>query len=118
MGTGRPAIHLMKRGDVVLIQEPGTPAGRARPCVVVQRESGLAAAAKITVCPMTSRLRGARGQRPFVAPTRDNGLTRPSEVQVDWIYTHPRQFIGPRIGTLDSATLDQIDIALRRWLNL
>lgn len=108
----------MKRGDVVLIREPGTPASKARPCVVVQRESGLAAAVKITVCPMTSRLRGAEGQRPFVAPTQANGLTKPSEVQVDWIYTHPREVIGPRIGTLDTATLEQIDMALRRWLNL
>lgn len=108
----------MKRGDVVLIQEPGAPASKARPCVVVQRESGLTAAAKITVCPLTSRLRGALGQRPFVAPTSENALTRPSEVQVDWIYTHPREFIGPRIGSLDTATLEQIDIALRRWLDL
>lgn len=108
----------MKRGDVVLIQEPGTPTAKARPCVIVQRESALAAATKITVCPMTSSLRGAAGQRPLVVPTRDNGLTRPSEVQVDWIYTHPREFIGPRIGTVDPATLEQIEMALRRWLNL
>lgn len=108
----------MKRGDVVLIQESGTPTAKARPCVIVQRESGLAAAAKITVCPMTSRLRGAQGQRPFVAPTQENGLTRPSEVQVDWIYTHPREFIGPRIGTVDTATFEQIELALRRWLDL
>jgi mRNA interferase MazF len=108
----------MKRGDVILIQEPGTPASKARPCVVVQRESGLAQATKITVCPMTSRLRGAQGQRPFVAPTQHNGLTKPSEVQVDWIYTHPREFLGPRIGALDTATLEQVDMALRRWLNL
>lgn len=108
----------MRRGDVVLIQEPGTPASKARPCVVVQRDSGLLTATKITVCPMTSLLRGAAGQRPFIAPAKDNGLTRPSEIQVDWIYTHPREFIGPRIGTVDGATLEQIDMALRRWLNL
>lgn len=108
----------MKRGDIVLIQGPGTPAGKARPCVIVQRESSLAVAVKITVCPLTSRLRGAVGQRPLVVPSAENGLTRPSEVQIDSIYTHPRSFIGPRIGAVDNATLEQIDIALRRWLDL
>ena len=86
--------------------------------MIVQRESALAAAAKVTVCPLTTHLRGAQGQRPFVAPADGNGLTRASEVQVDWIYTHPREFIGPRIGSVDAATLEQIDLALRRWLDL
>lgn len=67
---------------------------------------------------MTSQLRGAAGQRPFIAPVQGNGLTSPSEVQIDWIHTHPREFIGPRIGTVDGATLEQIDMALRRWLDL
>lgn len=108
----------MKRGDIVLVREPGTPASKARPCVVVQRSSSLPMAAKISVCPLTSRLRGARGQRPFVAPDPGNGLSKPSEVQVDWIYTHEIQYIGGQIGSVDEATLEQIGIALRRWLDL
>ena len=108
----------MKRGDVVLVREPRTPAGKARPCVIVQRDSALPFAAKMTVCPLTSTLRGAAGQRPFVAPTEGNGLSRPSEVQVDWVYTFPLEHIGERIGSIDEPTLELIDEALRRWLDL
>jgi mRNA interferase MazF len=73
---------------------------------------------KVSVCPLTSHLRGARGQRPLVAPDPLNGLMKPSEVQVDWIYTHENKYIGERVGSVDDATLEQIDIALRRWLDL
>jgi mRNA interferase MazF len=86
--------------------------------VIVQRESALAVAAKMTVCPLTSQLRGAAGQRPFVAPAPSTGLSRPSEVQVDWVYTFPREFIGECIGGVDEDTMQQIDVALRRWLQL
>jgi len=108
----------MKRGDIVVVKEPGSPASKARPCVVVQRSSALETAAKITVCPLTSRLRGAIGQRPFLSPTSENGLRVPSEVEVDWIFTHPVEAIGDVIGRLDKASLETVDIALRRWLDL
>lgn len=108
----------MRRGDVILIREPNSPASKARPYVVVQRNSALEASAKVTACPLTSRLRGAVGQRPFVAPTRANGLRLPSEVEVDWIYTHPIDRVGGVIGTVDAPTMNAIDVALRRWLDL
>jgi mRNA interferase MazF len=108
----------LKRGDIVLVREPRTPAGKARPCIVVQRDSALPFAAKVSVCPLTSQLRGAVGQRPLVVPALANGLSKPSEVQVDWVYTFPREFIGDRIGSVDEPTLEQVDIALRRWLDL
>ncbi len=108
----------MRRGDVVLVCEPHSPAGKARPCIVVQRTSALDVSAKVTVCPLTSELRGSVGQRPFVAPTSGNRLRTPSEVQVDWIYTHPIERLGEVIGRLDQPTMDEIDLALRRWLDL
>lgn len=108
----------MKRGDLVLVREPNTPAGKARPYVVVQRDSALDAPVKITGCPLTSRLRGSEGQRPFVAPTPENGLRQPSEVEVDWIYTHALDRVDHVIGRLDDATMKVIDESLRRWLAL
>ena len=86
--------------------------------MVVQRDSALAVAGKVTVCPLTSRLRGAAGQRPFVAPTAENRLQVASEVEVDWIFTHPVERIGKVIGSLDQPTLSDVDRALRRWLDL
>ncbi len=103
---------------MVLVREPGTPAGKSRPCIVIQRDSALDVATKVTVCPLTSHVRGPSGQRPFVAPGPENGLRKPSEVQVDWIFTHPVEFIGGVIGRLDQPTMNQVDIALRRWLDL
>ena len=41
----------------------------------------------------------------------------PSEVQVDWIYTHATDYLGAVIGRIDAAT-EQVDIALRHWLDL
>lgn len=108
----------MKRGDVILVREPKSPASKARPYVVVQRNSALDAPTKVTACPLTSKLRGAAGQRPFVAPNPENGLRLPSEVEADWIYTHPIEHFGGVIGSVDAATLDAIDVALRRWLDL
>jgi mRNA interferase MazF len=108
----------LKRGDLVLVREPASPAAKPRPCVIVQRDSAVSVAAKITVCPLTSQLRGAAGQRPSVAPTPENRLHVASEVQVDWIFTHPIERVGAVIGSLDVPTMDQVDHALRRWLGL
>lgn len=102
----------------MVIRETGTSAGKARPCIVVQRSSALATTTKVTVCPLTSRLKGSAGQRPFVAPSDGNRLQMPSEVEVDWIYTHSIDRIGGVIGSLDAATMDEVDRALRRWLQL
>ena len=108
----------MKRGDVILVREPGTPAAKARPYVVVQRTSALDDPVKVTACPLTSVLRGEAGQRPRVVPTTNNGLRVPSEAQVDWIFTHPVTCIGGVIGNVDGPTMDAIDAALARWLDL
>ena len=108
----------MNRGDVILVREPNTPASKARPYVVVQRDSALDEPERVTGCPLTSQLRGAAGQRPFVAPTPGNGLRRPSEVEVDLIYTHPIERIGGVIGRIDAPTMSAVDMALRRWLAL
>lgn len=102
----------------MLVREPGSPASKARPCVIVQRNSALDTGTKVSVCPLTSRLRGAAGQRPFVAPTAENRLRVPSEVEVDWIFTYPVERIGETIGSLDQATMSAVDEALRRWLDL
>lgn len=108
----------MKRGDIVIVRQPNTPAGKQRPCVVIQRDSTLSSANKVTVCPLTSMLRGPEGARPMVAPTIGNHLARPSEVEIDWIYTFPIDRILGTIGSIDDDVLDRVDEALRRWLDL
>lgn len=108
----------MRRGDIVLIREAQTPASKARPCVIIQRDSTLEHASKITVCALTSDLRDGTGTRPLVHPTQDNGLKVLSQIEVDWIFTHPLTFVGPRVGALDDDAMVRVDTALRRWLDL
>lgn len=109
----------MKRGDVVLVKQPGSPASKARPCIVLQRTSTMEeGVAKITVCSLTSQIDISPLIRPVVLPTPGNGLRKPSAAQIDWIYTHPIEVIGETIGALDEDALTAIDRALRRWLDL
>ena len=108
----------MTRGDIVLVREPKSPASKARPSLIVQRTSTLKASSKITLCPITSTLKGGTGRRPFVAPSPENGLLEPSEVQVDWIFSFFRESVGRVIGRLDDVTMREVDAALRRWLDL
>ena len=108
----------MRRGDLILIREPNSPASKARPYVVVQRDSGLDDPVKVTACPLTSRLNGSASQRPFVSPNSENHLLRPSEIQIDWIHTHRMECVDGVIGHLDGATMDAVDSALKNWLEL
>lgn len=108
----------MKRGDLVLVREPKTPAAKPRPFLILQHDSTLPDAAKITACPLTTTLRSEPGLRPLVMPSRENGLRAPSEVEFDWIHTFPRRSVGPRIGRLDESTQNAVDTALRTWLDL
>ena len=103
---------------MILVREPNTPASKARPYVVVQRDSTLQNATKVTGCPITSTIKGVAGRRPIVTPSDENGLRRPSEVEIDWTYTHPLERVGGRIGSLDEQTMSVIDAALRRWFDL
>jgi mRNA interferase MazF len=107
----------MKRGDLVLIREPRTPAARPRPFLIIQHDSTLPDAAKITACPLTTTLRSEPGLRPLVMPSQENGLLSPSEVEFDWIHTFYRSSVGPRIGRLDHSTQKAVDTALRAWLD-
>ena len=56
--------------------------------------------------------------RPLVHPTAENGLRRVSQVETDWIFTFPAARLDEAIGSVDDATLRQVDLALRRWLDL
>lgn len=106
----------MKRGDIYLVRQGGTPASKGRPCVIIQRTSTLIDANKVTCCPLTSTLLGGEGARPFVVPTESNGLDRPSEIEFDWIFTYPRTAFLKRLGTLELDTMTQLETLLGHWL--
>jgi mRNA-degrading endonuclease toxin of MazEF toxin-antitoxin module len=101
-----------------LVRQGGTPAAKARPCVIVQHDATLSASVKIVCCPLTSGLRGAAGGRPQVLPTPMNGLEKASEIEFDWVYTYPRTQLLKKIGELEPQIMEQLGRMLRRWLDL
>jgi mRNA interferase MazF len=108
----------VRRGDLVLVRGGGGPAAKPRPCLVVQRSSTIDGAPKITICPLTSTIRVSSDSRPVLQPSDSNGLTKISQVQIDWIFTYAVDRIEKRIGTLDDIDMHSVDLALRRWLDL
>ncbi len=108
----------MKRGDLYIVREPGSIASNARPCLVVQSELALPALVYVTMCPVTSHLRGIPQIRIPIAPDADNGLERLSEVEVDLIETVKVANLGPLIGHAGPGVMRRVDDALRRWLDL
>jgi len=108
----------MKRGTLVIVRERQSPASKSRPCVVIQRTSTIEASDHLTVCPLTSTLRGPQGQRPMIVATQKTGLEKPSEVEIDWVFTFPTERVGKIIGEIDDVTMRAIDNSLRRWLDL
>jgi mRNA interferase MazF len=56
--------------------------------------------------------------RVSVAPGTRTGLQAASQVMADKVISVPRSAIGRRIGRCDTAELQAVDDALRRWLAL
>jgi len=108
----------LNRGDVIVYAAKGDYQGKPRPGVVVQRQSTLADAPSVTICGLTTVELSVDPVRVCVQPDGQNGLAERSYVMIDKIGTIPRRAIRQRAGTLKSADVSAIDLALRRWLEL
>jgi len=107
----------MKRGAVVLLVASGD-LGKPRPGVIVQADELGDATTSILICPMSSDLSEFRRTRPIVEPSRDNGLRVRSQIMTDKINALRRDRVRQVIGTLDAATLEQLDTSLLVVLGL
>ncbi len=74
--------------------------------------------ASITVCPITSDCVDAPLFRLALPPGDRTGLAVASQVMVDKLGSVPRAAVDRAIGACDDLYLEQIDEALRRWLDL
>jgi len=72
----------------------------------------------VTICPISSHLTGNYLFRVPMPQEADTGLRIDSEVEVDKITTVWVRRIGRIVGRANDDTMDQVDIALRRWLDL
>jgi mRNA interferase MazF len=102
----------MTRGDVVVVSLPGD-YGKPRPALVIQSNL-FAEHPSVTVLPITSHLVDA----PLLRIGLENGMERPSQIQIDKPQTPRRERIGPVIGRVDDATLVAVNRALAVFLGL
>ncbi|TAH67792.1 MAG: type II toxin-antitoxin system PemK/MazF family toxin [Rhodopseudomonas palustris] len=107
----------MTRGDVVLLVASGD-LGKPRPGVIVQADELGDVTTSVLICPMSSDLSEFRRTRPIVEPSPENGLRVRSQIMTDKLSALRRDRVRQVIGTLDAATLEQLDTALLVVLGL
>jgi mRNA interferase MazF len=104
----------LKRGDVVIVALQGD-YGKPRPALVIQSDL-FAEHGSVTILPITSDLRDAPLFRIALAPSPDNGLLKPSQIQVDRAVTIRRDKIGAVIGRIDDGTMLAVTRSLALFL--
>jgi mRNA interferase MazF len=107
--------------DVNLDPVQGSETGKMRPCVIVTNDDYNARLPIVQVVPLTawSERKAAVKTNVAVAPTSQNGLTKPSIA--DCLQTRPidhRHRMFRVRGVLDAMTMHKIDVALRKVFSL
>ena len=107
----------MKRGKVVTVAMQGD-FGKPRPALVLQSDVYSDIHATVTVDLISSEIKQAPIFRLDIEPNEANGLTRPSQVQIDKIMSIRSQKIGSVIGELNDVMMVRVNRALALWLGL
>ena len=107
----------MKRGNVVTVAIQGD-FGKPRPALVLQSDVFSDIHATLTVALISSEIVQAPIFRLDIEPNEANGLTRPSQVQIDKIMSIRSEKIGSVIGELNDVMMVRVNRALALWLGL
>jgi mRNA interferase MazF len=107
----------LKRGDIVTVAAQGD-YGKPRPALIVQTDVFNDIHASITVVPLTGTIINAPLFRITLDPSRQNGLSRVSQIMVDKVLTLPREKIGKRVGRLGNTLMIRVGRALSVWLGM
>jgi mRNA interferase MazF len=115
----------MRRGDIRLVDlDPvrGAEANKRRPAVIVSNDRANATAERlgrgvVTVVPVTSNVGRIY---PFQTLLRalDSGLRQDSKAQAEQIRSIAVERVGPTLGHLAAATMNELDTAIRLHLQL
>lgn len=111
-------MEVIARGDLFIAAERGVTTTKPRPVLIIQNEISLPTHPTLTVCLLTTTLRGESLIRLPITPSPQNGLDEASEVQIDRVFSFQRDSLDKRIGTLSQDQMELVDEALRRWLSL
>jgi mRNA interferase MazF len=107
----------MKRGNVVTVAMQGD-FGKPRPALVLQSDVFSDIHATVTVALISSEIVQAPIFRIDIEPNETNGLSRPSQVQIDKIMSIRSEKIGSVIGELNDVMMVRVNRALALWLGL
>ena len=107
----------MKRGNVVTVAMQGD-FGKPRPALVLQSDVFSDIHSTVTVALISSNLMQAPIFRLDIEPDGSNGLTKPSQVQIDKIQSIRIEKIGAIIGELSDVMMVRVNRALALWLGL
>ena len=107
----------MKRGNVVTVAMQGD-FGKPRPALILQSDVFSDIHATVTVALISSEIVQAPIFRLDIEPSETNGLSRPSQVQIDKIMSIRSEKIGSVIGELNDVMMVRVNRALALWLGL
>jgi mRNA interferase MazF len=107
----------MKRGNVVMVAMQGH-FGKPRPALILQSDVFTDIHATVTVALISCEIVQAPIFRLDIEPNKANGLTRPSQVQIDKIMSIRSEKIGSVIGELNDVMMVRVNRALALWLGL
>lgn len=102
-------------GDIVLAAG-GTFTSKPRPVLIFQNTQ-FPTGDSVIVVPLTSQNNPSAYYRVAVTPTPGNGLDRNCWLEVDRVGAIRAGWIGPRIGQLDAAALQQVIDLSRRLMS-
>lgn len=103
----------MRRGELWWTKFPA-PIGR-RPALLLSRDRAYEVRARVTVAPVTTRLRPIRSH---VELGPEDGLQKASAASLDDIITIPKDFLEERISRLAETKMRAVDRAIRFALDL
>ena len=116
---------MIRRGDIYAVDlgpTRGSEANKRRPAVIVSNDAANATATRsgrgvLTVVPVTSNIERIYPFQVLLAAV-DTGLDRDSKAQAEQIRSIAVKRVGVRLGVVPSATMLDIDEALRLHLGL
>jgi len=107
----------VKRGNVVTVAMQGD-FGKPRPALVLQSNVFSDIHVTVTIALISSEIVQAPIFRLDIEPSEVNGLTMPSQVQIDKIMSIRSEKIGSVIGELNDVMMVRVNRALALWLGL
>jgi len=107
---------MARRGDLVTVWLQGD-FGKPRPALVLQSDL-FAEHPNLTVLPITSLIVEAPLLRVTIEPSTANGLRSVSQAMIDKTSTVRRDKLGPAFGSLEGATLLEVERRLAVFLGI